>query len=238
MTQEIRWTYYPWTDPASVQLRFADLIETQPPLLTYKDRLPDFVQYADMSYLACRILMISSITVHPAALYMASQTIEMYMKVLLLKLREEIPRTHRLTRIATQVYDALAKSSVDPSITSLFANEEFLKLCTHLQKFAVGGRYPPKDMAGWRYTLNLLAFLDEFVVQCRALIGISRNTPNIVASLLGQETSSNSVMEAAVTAVRDNNHHVDVLLNPPLPSDAPLTLAMLEIDRAHDREGR
>ena len=37
-----------------------------------------------------------------------------------------------------------------------------------------------------------------------------------------QETSNNSVMAAAITAVRDNNRHVDTLLNPPLPSDALL----------------
>ncbi len=76
MAQEEHWTYYPWKESASVSLKFADLVETQPSPPSDVDQLPDFVAYADMSYLACRILMISSTKVHPPALYMASQTIE------------------------------------------------------------------------------------------------------------------------------------------------------------------
>jgi HEPN domain-containing protein len=227
MTQEARWTYYPWQTSAAVQLKFDDLVITQPSSLERGDWLPDFIVYADMSYLACRILMISSITVHPAALYMASQTIEKYMKALLLSVGQtEVPRTHNLTTLASRVCSAIANSGADQAIGDLFSEGEFLKLCEQLKKFDIAGRYPPQGLAGWRYSLNLLTFLDEFVARCRALIGIAHNTPNTIANLLTQETADNLVMAAAVAAVRDNNHHVDVLLSPPRPSGASLPLAM------------
>lgn len=228
-TQETRWTYYPWLTSVPVPLKFADLLETQPSSIERGDWLPDFIHYAEMSYLACRILMIASTTVHPTALYMASQTMEKYMKALLLRTgQKEVPRTHNLTNLARRVHGALTNRSVDRSIADLFADQEFLKLCEHLKKFDIAGRYPPEGLAGWRYSLNLLSFLDEFVVRCRGLIGIARNTPNTVGALLTQDTANNTVMAAAVTAVRDNNHHLDALLNPPLPSTASIGRSEVE----------
>ncbi len=136
------------------------------------------------------------------------------MKVLLLGFNEKVPYKHDLTELARLVHKALVDNGLEPSTTDLFSDKEFLKLCEHLNKFQIGGRYPPKDMAGWAYSLNLLAFLDEFVVQCRSMVDLERGTPNMVAELLSQDTKDNSVMAAAVTAVLDNNRQVDALINP------------------------
>ncbi len=222
MSDEANWTYYPWLASTKAQLKFSDLLEVQPSSLKPEDRLADFIYYAEMSYLACRILMISSVTVHPAALYMASQTIEKYMKALLLRLRKKVPRIHQLTKLTKEVRKAFADSNVDPALAKAFADEEFLMLCEHLEKFEAAGRYPPEGLAGWQYSLNVLAFLDEFIIRCRNLIGIGNNTPNIVRNLLTQEPAGNVVMAAAIAAAQDNNHYVDELLNPPLPSKATI----------------
>jgi hypothetical protein len=215
------WTYYPWLSAIPRHLRFDELLETQPSSSKRGDWLPDFIQYADMSYLACRILMISSTTVHPAALYMAGQTIEKYMKAVLLRLGQKVPHTHNLTRLAGKVCHALADAGNGEG-ASMFADAEFLNLCEHLARFDIAGRYQPEGIAGWRYSLNLLSFLDEFVVRCRGMIGIASNTSNIVGALLQQNTKDNTVMAAAVTAVRDNNRHIDALMNPPVPSVASI----------------
>jgi HEPN domain-containing protein len=221
------WSYIPWLSSERIALRFSELLETQPAQVTFGNKLPDFIRYAEMSYLACRILMISSMAVHPPALYMAGQTVEKYLKALLLKLHQDPPKTHNLRKLAGRVHASLLEFPVVQQAAGRFDDIEFLRLCDHLGHFDNAGRYPPEKIGRWRYSLNLLAFLDEFVVRCRELIGVSRNTPNVVAELLEQEPNDNLVMAAAITAVRDNNHRVEELLTPPLPSKAVLSQAFL-----------
>ena len=221
MPRKPKWTYYPWAPSGKplpkepVHLKFQELLETHPSQIKGKaksGKLEGMIEYADISYLSCRILMLSSIAVHPAALYMAGQTIEKYLKAVLLKRKPELPlselRTHKLTKLAGQVGGP-------------FADREFVQLCEHIEKFDIAGRYFDHALEGWGYSLNLLAFLDAFVVRCREITGMPLDTPNRVTNLLDQKTGQNQVMAAALQAVSDNNRHLDELRNPPMESKAP-----------------
>lgn len=211
------WSYYRWLESAPVALKASDVLITQAsPTGKKGDPLHHLIRYADMYYLACRILMIASYEVHPPALYAAGQAVEKYLKALLQNLTGAYPRMHDLQQLAARVHGALA--SKDPSNASLFADREFLTLCQHLKEFDIAGRYQPHTVDGWHYYLNLLGFLDAFVVKCRQLLAFSPRSPNVVRNLLMQETKDNEVMAAAITAVRDNNHHVRKLLNPAPPA--------------------
>jgi hypothetical protein len=208
MPRKPKWSYYPWTVrggppvEAPVALKCEKLIITRPAKSARVPKLQGMIQYADMSYLSCRILMISSTVVHPVALYMAGQTIEKYLKAVLLAQQKPMPRTHKLTELAGQ-------AGVP------FTSQEFVKLCQHLERFDIAGRYDDHALAGWIYSLDLLAFLDGFVVRCREIVQMPSDTPNRVANLQGQDSGDNPVMAAAVTALRDKNRHLDELVDPP-----------------------
>ena len=210
MSRKPDWTYYPWALPggppvtAPVALNWHDLVITQPSNARPTPTLQGMMQYADMSYLSCRILMLSSTAVHPVALYMAGQTIEKYLKAVLLTRQPHVPRTHKLTKLAAQA-------------GAPFANQEFLQMCQHLEIFDIAGRYDDHALAGWKYSLNLLAFLDAFVARCREILQVPSHTPNLVEELQTQHSGDNPVMAAAVVALRDNNRHLHQLLHPPEP---------------------
>jgi len=208
MPRKPKWSYYPWTIPGSppvnapVALKCEDLVLTHPSNIRRWSRLQGMIQYADMSYLSCRILMISSRAVHPVALYMAGQTIEKYLKAVLLTRQQRVPRVHKLTKLAE-----LAGAP--------FASQEFVKMCQHLERFDIAGRYDDHPLGGWQYSLNLLAFLDAFVTRCRRIVQMPSNTPNMVANLQRQDSGENPVMAAAVRALQDNNWHLNELVDPP-----------------------
>jgi hypothetical protein len=204
MKAPITWSYYRWQLPADppvdapVALRHKDLLITAPstpPKVTSQG----LMIHADISYLSCRILMLSSQAVHPAALYTAGQTIEKYLKAVLLESGKGIRRHHGLVQ--------LAKEAGKP-----FDDDEFLELCRHLEAFNVAGRYPDHALHAWRYSLNLLAFLDAFVVICRQIAQMPSGAPNVIAELGQQDCADNPVMAAAVIALQDQNRHLSELI--------------------------
>lgn len=205
------WTYYRWPESEPVRLVANDILQTTPGSKA-GEPLHHLIRYADMSYLSCRILMISSEEVHPPALYMAGQTVEKYLKALLQKFAGTYRWRHPLTELAEEVHGVLTdKGSKD---AGLFNDPEFVALCEQLQEFDIAGRYQPERIASWHYYLNILGFLDAFVVKCREIIGVNLDSTNVVRDLLLQDTTTNEVMAAAVRAVRDRNRHVEALLNP------------------------
>jgi HEPN domain-containing protein len=207
------WSYYRWLEAAPVPLKASDVLVTQSsPTGKKGDPLHHLIRYADMYYVACRILMLASYQVHPPALYAAGQAAEKYMKALLLHLTGTYPRGHDLTDLAARVHEALV--SVDPASAPLFTDREFVELCQHLTEFDIAGRYQPRTVDSWRYHLNLLGFLDAFVVKCRELLAFSPAHPNVIRSLLMQNSEDNQVMAAAINAFCDNNHYTRKLSNP------------------------
>jgi HEPN domain-containing protein len=171
-----------------------------------------FMEYADQAYIGCRVLMLASEAVHPAALFLAGQVLEKYMKAILLsrgrtfKQVMAAARAPKELRIANGHYlEGLANGIGDE-----FADKEFIEVCRRLQPFETAGRYPDHSLDGWMYTLQLLTFLDEFVLHGRELIG-RHPMHNYVREVAEQDTYPNPVMAAAVAALRDQNRQIDVL---------------------------
>jgi HEPN domain len=168
-----------------------------------------YIQYGDIAYLSCRILMLASMAVHPEALYCASQTIEKYMKAILISRAESVRgRGHDLVRLSR-------------ALQGEFLDSQFVLICERLAPFEEAGRYPDNTVPAWEYDLSLLTFLDGFVVHARAAAGMSPGCINLVKYLLTQDASGNPVLAAAVQAVREQNRHIAELLTPGyLPSDS------------------
>jgi HEPN domain-containing protein len=189
-----------WDSHDALPLRADDVLITihqpSPPVTA-----EGLMLYADMSYLACRILFLASTTLHAEALYCASQVMEKYMKAILLTRGAPHRNIHALVPLA----ERLGGEFTDP---------EFLTLCARLQNFAVAGRYPDHRLAAWSYPLALLTFLDSFVVRCRRLANRPAASFNVIRAPLAQETQGNPVMEAAIRAVRDNNRYLATLVDP------------------------
>lgn len=208
MPRTPKWSYYPWSVPGAppvhspVALKCEDLIITQPAKSPRVPELQGMIRYADMSYLSCRILMISSEVVHPVALYMAGQTIEKYLKAVLLTQKKPIGRHHNLTKLAGQA-------------GAPFASQEFVKVCEHLKGFDIAGRYHDHALGPWQHSLNLLALLDAFVIRCRQIVQMPSDTPNVIGQLQTQDSGDNPVMAAAVIALREHNRHLHELVHPP-----------------------
>jgi HEPN domain-containing protein len=167
----------------------------------HEPKVPDLVAYADVSYLAARILLLSSEAVHHEALYCVGKTIEKYLKaVWLAKAGSPAKTGHDLSLLALQLAETYSELPE-------FGDPELIKLCEHLQPFEEAGRYPDHRLDAWEFTPELLTFLDGFVGHCRTLI-IQLQGPlpfDYVEALLGQPVGTNPVMTAAVTAVRDNH---------------------------------
>ncbi|MBK7782031.1 MAG: HEPN domain-containing protein [Ardenticatenia bacterium] len=200
------WTYVPWQASEPVQPRPLD-----PDVLLHVFPRPkpnpsaaDWAFFADVSYLSCRILMLSSQATHFEALYCAGQTIEKYMKAIW---RHRAGATARTNHALVVLAELLALTYPD---LDEFADSSFLETCRRLEPFDVGGRYPDTTLGGRAHSLELLTFLDGFVAHCRDLLGLDPAAPiNLVASVLGQ--GGHSIMLAASEAVREENHYLDAL---------------------------
>jgi HEPN domain-containing protein len=170
----------------------------------HEPTVPDLVAYADVSYLAARILLLSSEAVHHEALYCVGQTTEKYLKaVWLVMAGSPAPAGHDLSLLALQLAETYSELPE-------FGDSELIKLCEHLQPFEEAGRYPDHRLDAWEFNPELLTFLDGFVGHCRTLI-IRLRGPlpfDYVEALLGQPVGTNPVMAAAVTAVRDNHRYL------------------------------
>jgi HEPN domain-containing protein len=138
---------------------------------------------------------------HPEALYCAAQTIEKYLKAIL------VARTGNPHR--DQRHDLVKLAHAVAAQAPEFAAQEFIGLCKQLQPFAIAGRYPDSNYAEWSFSLELLTFLDGFVAHCRHLIDLPPDLPDALNWMLRDELrlfASNEVMRAARVAVTDNNH--------------------------------
>lgn len=209
------WTYHEWEpldgDVAAARPLVADtLLQTvqsgrRPPV-----SVDGLIQYGDIAYLSCRILMLAAMAVHPEALYCASQALEKYMKAVLVhRSQSSKGYQHGLVRLA----HALAGEFADP---------EFLLVCERLAPFEEAGRYPDNTVPEWEHNLNLLTFLDGFVVHARRSAGMGPNTFNMVRYLLEHDAAGNAFVGAAIAAVRQGNHYVQELLQAGYaPPDSP-----------------
>jgi HEPN domain-containing protein len=196
-----QWDYFSWEihEPSRLRLRADDILKTHPAPARNTSTVESFVNYADTAYLSCRVLMLASMFTHAEALYCAAQTLEKYMKALLLQRDGAVPVfAHNLAKYAKVLGDE-------------FVASEFLEVCERLSPMAEAGRYPDHKLQGWGHPIELLAFLDSFVSHCRDLLSLPTGTRNIINELLNQEPNGNPVMAAAITAVRDKNHFLDVL---------------------------
>ena len=182
------------------------------------------VAYADSAYLSCRILMIASTAVHFEALYCAAQTIEKYMKAILLHdlgvtdymvLGVPDASNHVVKVRGTHDLLLLAKAVASQESHEEFGDPEFQALCTVVTPLEVAGRYPDNKISEIQYDLSFLTFLDGYVVHCRELLSVGPNAVNLVKRLLLPTAHENPVMQAARLAVRDNNRHIEQLCSWP-----------------------
>lgn len=217
------WHFYRWRtegkaalDQIQLPLQVEKLLITNPIGLT-PDGKPErnplsvegLIYYGDTAYLAARILMLAGESVHPESLYCVAQTIEKYMKAILLSklgenryrlVRRSFGNGHQLARIA--------KSVVTECGLGEFGDSEFLRLCQTLEPFEEAGRYPDHQFKGWGYTLDLLTFLDGFIVHSRKHVIVPAGTVNVLNQFKRQNIGGNPVMLAALKAYRDNNREL------------------------------
>jgi len=200
--RESEWRIHQWESPIWKPLRLADILRLQRGTPA-KPSVAGMIKHAEISYLSCRILFLSSQSVHAASLYMAAQTIEKYLKAILLDRRKSDRRGHNLVTLANAVGEP-------------FTDHQFLALCESLSPFEVAGRYDDgHDLETWLYSLDLLSLLDVFAWRCRGMI---KTTPtgytNKVAELLLQPSKKNACMQAAEVAIKDNNEMLGYLVQP------------------------
>jgi hypothetical protein len=69
-------------------------------------------------------------------------------------------------------------------------------------------------MEEWTYSVDLLSLLDVFVVRCRELIPMPRETVNKVLRLLAHSSTGNDAMIGAEQVIKDNNTQLWRLLSP------------------------
>lgn len=197
------WRIHEWKAGRTKELRASDILRPargEEPAPSVAGML----NHAENSYLACRVLFLGSQVLHPPALYMAAQTIEKFLKAILLFRGEEPGLTHNIA--------ALARSAGDP-----FDDREFVAVCEDLGPFEVAGRYDDgHDYVAWRYSLDLLSLLDVFVVQARWQINtVPDGYENRAARLLSEQSGNNVVIQAAQEALRDGNAMLDAIVRGP-----------------------
>ncbi len=163
-----------------------------------------WVHHADAAYVACRMLTLASRTVHHLALYGAAQTIEKYQKTILLHRTGSIPSIGHDFRAGAQGVAALS-----PAL-ACFADAQYLELCRRLTPLDVAARYPDARTPAphWRFSLDLLTFLDAFVHRCRDVLHIPAGTRGVIEGLLHERNpDGNPIRDAAKVAVRAQNRH-------------------------------
>ncbi|MGI8551275.1 MAG: HEPN domain-containing protein [Dehalococcoidia bacterium] len=195
------WSYRNWTEGQEHQLVADEILHLEEAELTHIADIGNLVFYADKAYAACRILMLSSRELHFEALYCAQQTMEKYMKALLLSAGRKVGKHHCLEQFAGEVKEDHPE----------FGDGEYVELCRRIEHFEVAGRYPDHNLDRWEYELELLTFLDEFVFHCRELLRIRSMSPNTLADLLAG-APENKVMAAAKVALRERNARLESLL--------------------------
>ncbi len=198
------WQIRDWITGRSKRMTLADVMLVRRAPAKLGPSVAGMLWHAEVSYMACRILFLASEEVHPAALYMAAQTIEKYLKAVLVS-RGEQTRGHGHDLVA--LVEAAGGDFIDTN---------FRGVCESLNDFEVAGRYADgHDLAAWHYGLDLLSLLDVFAVRCRALIApLPQGYVNHIAKLLAQDSTENEVMRAAELAVKDNNHMLGYLVAP------------------------
>jgi excisionase family DNA binding protein len=228
-----QWGYRPWAGPnaGNIQPLLADEILDRRLLdedLPGSKKSPTFtvagmVLYAEQAYLACRILMLANRALHLEALYCAGQAVEKYMKAI----RARDAMDAAVAAGTRTDLDPLDKSIYDPEkdghrlcviaeklapTYGEFAQTEFLKVCERLDSFEVAGRYPDHKVKTHWHALNLLTFLDEFVVHCRELLGLIPMSHDFIRDLLNIGGPVNVVQLAAARAILERNERVRELM--------------------------
>jgi len=163
------WTVIPWDSPErTLPLIPEELIQIDDPVGVASSA--GFLGHADIAYVASRVLLLGTRTTQHLGLYMAAQVVEKYLKAILCQDPSRLPRrSHKLSELALLV------ARTHPE----FGDAAFVGLCERLEPLDKAGRYPDVPLAGWRFSLTLITFLDEFVVRCRRiLIGPSGGTYN------------------------------------------------------------
>ncbi len=207
MSEVSPWEYVHWITGDPRLLKAKDLFEIK----KGEPRPPSALGYwrhADISYLACRLLFLAGEALHHAALYMAAQTVEKYLKAILLALGKSVGdaslRTHNLRR--------LAQEAGPP-----FNERPFADFCGILSPFEIAGRYDDgHDYAGWRYSINVLAVLDRFVaVSRKTLAGLGTTRPvesDPLQQILRQDGSMNPFMMAGTMSLVHRNRLLQDIL--------------------------
>lgn len=200
-----QWTYHKWIDdpkhPAQ-KLDANSILLTERNVSIPPQTVQGLVTYAEMSYVACRILMLASRSTTLPALYFAGQTVEKYLKAVWLEKAGTKRKTgHKIAKLACRIAQRF------PELAE-FGDPEFLKVCERLEPFDEAGRYPDNAIKQWGVHLHLLTFLDTFVTHCRQITG-SPTQLNPIQQIATQD--GNKIMKAAITAIRERNREFNSL---------------------------
>lgn len=195
------WVYHDWISGELRKLVAEDLLRVRKASAKGEATVEGFWRHADVSYIACRILFLTSEATHRAALYMAAQTVEKYLKAILLASKR---LSGQETRRKRHKLKELAEKAGRPF------EGEFRNFCEILEPFEVAGRYDDgHDYTGWEYSINVLSLLDWFVAVSRNVLtnlGLSRPAEQgPVWQILLQDSAGNPFMSAGSEAVRHRN---------------------------------
>jgi HEPN domain-containing protein len=208
------WVYHDWNSGQPRKLVAEELVRVEMASAEGKPTAEGFWKHADISYLACRLLFLAGEATHHAALYMAAQTVEKYLKAILLA--QATWKTHtepdkkvdyKRIRAALGKHDLRRLAEL---VRGVFEEPEFIAFCEILDPFEIAGRYDDGHLyAGWAYSINVLSVLDRFVALCRkelASLGLSRPAEqDPVWQILVQDTTGNPFMSAGSEAVWHRN---------------------------------
>jgi hypothetical protein len=193
------WTYRRWGDDATRQserpLQASDLLASAVGTNRHPPTTDDWLRYMEVAYLSCRILMIASTTVHLEALYCAGHVLERGMKAVMQFRGMTIPSGHKGHDLEG-LCNAIGDEFTDP---------EYVKLCQLLQPFQEAGRYPDHRLVAHAHSLNLLRFLDSFVLHIRELVGKHDGSDSQMAKLKTSSMGANAVEKATLIAMSDQN---------------------------------
>ncbi|HXF50811.1 MAG TPA: HEPN domain-containing protein [Dehalococcoidia bacterium] len=200
-----RWFYHEWDTGKRETLNASRLLQITRRSKPHEPSVEGYKLHADQSYIATRILFLASTATHHCALYMAAQTIEKYLKSLLMARGQDVSRFgHKLVELAREA-------------GAPFDDEEFVRLCGDLGPFEIAGRYADgHDYVGWQYRIDLLSVLDRFVLMCRQVL--IQESPDVLRSrdpimeVATQDGVTNPLMAAAQQAlVHHNRAVIDIL---------------------------
>lgn len=126
-----------------------------------------FVIFAEQDYIAFRICSFLGFFTYP--LFLMQQSIEKYLKALMILKGIVIPTKAYSGHSLTSLIDEIEKSGLVKD--ALLLSNEFRDWCVNLEPFNTAGRYPEEKLSAWVSGNNdNIKLMDDFIFRMRKLV--------------------------------------------------------------------